>query len=48
MLKTCSKEINHCVQLTGFQSMQTPTGVLPVWNVRNSWGADWYSWKLSS
>jgi len=33
----CGTQLDHCVQLTGWQTMQ---GV-KVWNVRNSWGADW-------
>jgi len=37
VLKTCGHTIDHCVQITGFTTMD---GV-PVWTVRNSWGADW-------
>jgi C1A family cysteine protease len=33
----CGNSIDHCVQITGWQQMQG----LNVWNVRNSWGADW-------
>jgi len=33
----CARSIDHCVQITGFQNMDTQ----PVWNVRNSWGTDW-------
>jgi len=33
----CGTALDHCVQITGwFQS-----GSMAVWNVRNSWGADW-------
>jgi len=37
VISTCGKAINHCVQVTGFQTMK---GV-PAWNVRNSWGTTW-------
>jgi len=33
----CGTALDHCVQLTGWQQMDG----LNVWNVRNSWGADW-------
>jgi C1A family cysteine protease len=33
----CGTQIDHCVQLTGWQQMKGMT----VWNVRNSWGLDW-------
>jgi C1A family cysteine protease len=33
----CGTTLDHCVQLTGWQQMSG----LNVWNVRNSWGADW-------
>jgi len=33
----CGTQIDHCVQLVGYQNMD---GV-KVWNVRNSWGLDW-------
>jgi len=35
VLRTCTNQIDHCVQVTGYQTM---TGI-DVWNVRNSWGA---------
>jgi len=35
--KNCGSSIDHCVQITGFQ---TSDGV-PAWRVRNSWGNDW-------
>jgi len=31
------KDIDHCVQVTGF----TTIGGLQAWRVRNSWGSDW-------
>jgi len=37
VLKRCGDQIDHAVQATGF-SVQSG---LNVWNVRNSWGADW-------
>jgi len=37
VLKTCTKNIDHAVQATGFSEM----GGIPVWHVRNSWGGDW-------
>jgi cathepsin F len=37
VLKTCGSAIDHAVQATGFG---TESGT-DVWNVRNSWGADW-------
>jgi C1A family cysteine protease len=33
----CGTRLDHCVQLTGWQQMDG----MSVWNVRNSWGADW-------
>jgi C1A family cysteine protease len=33
----CGNSLDHCVQLTGWSQMQG----MNVWNVRNSWGADW-------
>jgi C1A family cysteine protease len=33
----CGTALDHCVQLTGWQQMDG----MNVWNVRNSWGADW-------
>jgi len=37
VLKTCGSQIDHAVQATGY-GVQSGTN---VWNVRNSWGADW-------
>jgi cathepsin F len=33
----CGTSLDHCVQLTGWSQMSG----MNVWNVRNSWGADW-------
>jgi len=33
----CTTNIDHCVQLTGWQ---TVSGT-PAWTIRNSWGTDW-------
>jgi len=33
----CGDSIDHCIQITGYQSMSG----YDVWNVRNSWGDDW-------
>jgi len=33
----CGTALDHCVQLTGW----FPSSNMVVWNVRNSWGADW-------
>jgi cathepsin F len=42
ILMKCGLQIDHCVQVTGFQLMAGNGGnQVPVWNVRNSWGADW-------
>jgi len=37
VLKTCGHTIDHCVQITGFTTVDST----PVWTVRNSWGTDW-------
>jgi cathepsin F len=37
VLKTCGKQIDHCVQITGFSNVDSTD----VWIVRNSWGTDW-------
>ena len=37
VLKTCGQQIDHCVQLTGYSTVDGTA----AWNVRNSWGADW-------
>jgi len=33
----CGQEIDHCVQLVGWETINGT----PVWIVRNSWGTDW-------
>jgi len=33
----CGTQIDHCVQLVGYQNMDSTN----VWDVRNSWGLDW-------
>jgi len=33
----CGKNIDHCVQLIGYDS----TAAVPYWIVRNSWGTGW-------
>jgi len=35
VLKSCARNINHCVQLTGFDTATN------AWNIRNSWGTGW-------
>jgi len=37
VIQQCGQQVDHCVQVTGFQTM---TGI-PAWNVRNSWGTGW-------
>jgi len=37
VIQTCGRQVDHCVQLTGFS---TQSGI-NAWNVRNSWGTDW-------
>jgi len=37
VLKTCGQAVDHCVQVVGYMTQSS----LPVWIVRNSWGADW-------
>jgi len=33
----CGNQLDHCVQLTGWETISN----IPAWNVRNSWGVDW-------
>jgi len=42
ILTSCGNNIDHCVQLTGYQSYD-PTSQNPnsAWNVRNSWSTSW-------
>jgi len=37
VLKTCGMQVDHCVQVVGYDSQNN----IDVWLVRNSWGADW-------
>jgi len=37
VLKVCGDSIDHCVQITGYTTMDD----LPAWIVRNSWGTAW-------
>jgi cathepsin F len=37
MAADCAGQIDHCVQLVGYDM----TNATPFWIVRNSWGADW-------
>jgi len=38
VLTSCTNNVDHCVQLTGYYNYGTSNA---YWNVRNSWGADW-------
>jgi C1A family cysteine protease len=35
--RNCGQSLNHAVQLVGYDTIDN----IPVWIVRNSWGADW-------
>jgi len=37
MASDCQGQIDHCVQLVGYDMTQST----PFWSVRNSWGTDW-------
>jgi len=37
MASDCSNQLDHCVQLVGYDMTQST----PFWIVRNSWGSDW-------
>jgi cathepsin F len=37
MASDCSNQLDHCVQLVGYDMTQST----PFWIVRNSWGTDW-------
>jgi len=38
----CGEDLDHCVQIVGFQNYTTwDFAVKQIWLVRNSWGADW-------
>jgi C1A family cysteine protease len=38
VLTSCTNNVDHCVQLTGYYNYNSDNA---YWNVRNSWGADW-------
>ena len=35
IVSTCSTDVDHCVQVTGYSADES------YWLVRNSWGTDW-------
>jgi len=35
--RQCGTSLDHCVQITGYDTSAST----PYWNVRNSWGSDW-------
>jgi hypothetical protein len=37
VVKTCGRQIDHCVQVTGYSTVDGSA----AWHVRNSWGTDW-------
>jgi len=38
----CGTDLDHCVMITGFKDQVDFLGfTVPIWVVRNSWGADW-------
>jgi len=37
VLKSCGQQVDHCVQVVGYDDVNS----IPVWMVRNSWGEDW-------
>jgi len=37
VVKNCGRQIDHCVQVTGYSTVDNTN----AWHVRNSWGADW-------
>jgi len=38
----CGTALDHCVMITGFRDQVDWFGSkIPIWNIRNSWGADW-------
>jgi C1A family cysteine protease len=40
ILTQCGNNVDHCVQLTGYQNYNAQDGS-SAWVVRNSWGTDW-------
>jgi len=39
--KNCGNDLDHCVMITGFRDEMVKGTNVPIWVVRNSWGADW-------
>jgi len=37
----CANSLDHCVMITGFRDQTVNGKAVPIWTVRNSWGADW-------
>jgi len=38
----CGTDLDHCVMISGFRNQVDWIGqTVPIWNIRNSWGADW-------
>jgi cathepsin F len=37
----CAKSLDHCVMITGFRDETVKSKPVPIWVIRNSWGADW-------
>jgi len=38
----CGNNLDHCVMIVGFEDYTTFFGeTVPIWLIRNSWGADW-------
>ena len=35
VVTTCTKHLNHCVQIVGINTIDM------IWKVRNQWGIDW-------
>jgi C1A family cysteine protease len=37
----CATSLDHCVMITGFRDETVKSKPVPIWVIRNSWGADW-------
>jgi len=38
----CGTDLDHCVLIVGYEDYTTWFGeTVPIWIIRNSWGADW-------
>jgi cathepsin F len=37
----CATDLDHCVMITGFKDATVKSKPVPIWLIRNSWGADW-------